>query len=109
MTMPTSSRRRWFQFSLSSLLWLMLTVAFAIYGFSEHQQRVRTDANIAAIKATAQRQLLEIETLKRQNAAWLGTNRRNSRSYDPSRAFLDLLEYRQGQLPKTSPHAATIP
>ena len=36
------ARRRWFQFSLGTL-WLILTVALAFYGISEHRRRVQAE------------------------------------------------------------------
>jgi hypothetical protein len=40
-TPPT--HRRWFQFSLGTMLWLILTAALAIYGVSEHWRRIRAE------------------------------------------------------------------
>ena len=44
-------RRRWFQFSLASLLWLMLVIAVSVLGFRERQQRLILDAEVASLKA----------------------------------------------------------
>ena len=40
---PTPPRRPWYQFSIGTMLWLMLTTALAVYGFIEHQKRVRAE------------------------------------------------------------------
>jgi hypothetical protein len=51
----TPSRRRWYQFSLWTMFWLILTAALATYGINEHRLRVRAETGeseaIAASKA----------------------------------------------------------
>lgn len=42
MTAATPSRR-WFQFSIGSLLWLMTVAATASFGLREHRERVRLE------------------------------------------------------------------
>jgi len=38
------TRRRWFQFGVGNLLWLVLLVALAVYGINEHRQRTGLEA-----------------------------------------------------------------
>ena len=39
--MPTTPRRRWFQFGLREMFWLLLVVALASFGVREHRERIR--------------------------------------------------------------------
>jgi hypothetical protein len=48
--MPTPSRRRWFQFSLASLLWLILTVALALLYVKEHRHRLSVERELELSK-----------------------------------------------------------
>lgn len=50
--MPDSSPRRRFQFSIASLLWLMLVLAFAAYGFREHRLRIEAEEQLAKSRAS---------------------------------------------------------
>jgi hypothetical protein len=43
MSEEKPSRRRWYQFGLGTMLWLMLTTALAVYGFNEHRKRVQAE------------------------------------------------------------------
>ena len=63
MTLPTP-RRRWFQFSMASLLWLMLTVALAIVALREHRQRAILDAKAEAREAHIKRVENELDAAK---------------------------------------------
>jgi len=49
--MPTAPRRRWFQFSLSSLLLLTLVVALAVYGANENRHRMRLEAEVERLES----------------------------------------------------------
>ena len=53
--MPTSLRRRWFQFSLASVLWLMLVMAIAIYGINERRLRGYWQAKAVTLNAPSPR------------------------------------------------------
>jgi hypothetical protein len=50
MTMPTPPSRRWFQFSMASLLWLMLVAALATWRYVEHVARRRAETTILLIQ-----------------------------------------------------------
>jgi hypothetical protein len=54
MSTPTTPRR-WYHFSIASLLWLMLVVALLVAGFREHRQRVSLEADVAALAAKIER------------------------------------------------------
>ena len=58
-------RRRWYQISLASLLWLTLVLALAATGIREQRQRLRRDAEVAALKA-------QIKALNNRPVLWLG-------------------------------------
>ncbi len=55
MSPPTAPRRRWYQFRLASLLWLMLFVPMCVFGIREHQRRVRLEAEAARLRAKVNR------------------------------------------------------
>jgi cell division protein FtsB len=48
---PTPPRRRWFQFSLSSLLWLMVVLAIAAFGVRERRERRQLEAEVCRQEA----------------------------------------------------------
>jgi hypothetical protein len=62
---PTPPRRRWFQFSIASLLWLTLVVALSIAGIREHRRRVMIlEAQEAELEAYAAKLEAQATSLK---------------------------------------------
>jgi hypothetical protein len=49
--MNEAPRRRWYQFSIRTMLWLMLLMALLAYGAKEHSHRVSLEAELSAIRA----------------------------------------------------------
>ena len=53
--------RRWFQFSVSNLLWLTLAVAAILFGYGERQKRLRYQADTDVKEAQRQQSYAEWE------------------------------------------------
>jgi hypothetical protein len=54
MNIPTTPRR-WYQFSIASLLWVMLVVALAVAGMRERSQRMALEARVAELTEQVQK------------------------------------------------------
>jgi hypothetical protein len=48
--MSETRKRRWYQFGLRELLWMILAVALAVVALREHQQRLRADAEAEELR-----------------------------------------------------------
>jgi len=53
--------RRWFQFSLGTMLWLALVIALIVYGVNEHRLRMQAETEARIFEASAN-QLVEVMT-----------------------------------------------
>ena len=59
--MPTPPRRRWYQFSLSTILWALVVIALALVAANERWQRAQLQAEADVRRALDEldRQVLE--------------------------------------------------
>ena len=87
----TAPKRRWFQFSLVSMLWLTALVGVSIFAVREHLERSRLELELAPLKQNLE---LEWAAYKMKMASELARRGKSKQEID---AYLESADERRGK------------
>lgn len=62
------TQRRWYQLSLPGILWLLLTIAIAVFGIREHRERLRMEQELQELRSAIATKDLRIARTERAAA-----------------------------------------